>query len=335
MENREILNVENLNVWLKHGKEEISVVKDLGFSIKKGGTLGIIGESGSGKSVTCSSVLGLLDDKKWKSQGKVEFMGKPLPYESKKQMNKLRGGKIAWITQNPMSAFNPLFKIAYHFQETALAHGRKNRHETRELAKRMLKKMHIHEPERVLESYPFQLSGGMLQRVMIALALIQEPELLIADEPTTALDLTVQYDIIKLLKEMQGELHMAILLVSHDLGVISEIADEILVMYAGEMVERSVTDSILKQPVHAYTRGLFLSRPAFSKERLPVLAGQASSVVNRKEGCAFYERCPIRTELCRRQDIPCSVVGEKHIVRCLEKEKQHGIINSGKGQKSI
>lgn len=328
MDKREILKIESLNIYLKQGKEKISVVKDLSFSIKKGETLGIIGESGSGKSVTCSSVLGLLDEKKWKCDGNVEFLGSPMPYQDKKMLNKLRGEKIGWITQNPMSAFNPLFKIGYHFQETAFSHGNKNRYEIRECAVNMLSRMHIHEPERVMESYPFQLSGGMLQRIMIALALIQEPELLIADEPTTALDLTVQYEITKLLKEMQEELHTTILLVSHDLGVISEIADEIMVMYAGEMVEKSGAHNILEHPVHPYTSGLFLSRPAFSKERLPVLKGQAVSVMNRKEGCAFYERCPVKKEQCCRQKVSCCTVGENHIVRCLEKENQYGIINS-------
>lgn len=328
MDEREILKIEGLNIWLRQGKEKISVVNDLNFSIKEGKTLGIIGESGSGKSVTCSSVLGLLDEKKWECKGNVEFLGQPMPYQDRKMMNKLRGEKIGWITQNPMSAFNPLFKIAYHFQETAFSHGNKKRYENRKKAVEMLGRMHIHEPERVLESYPFQLSGGMLQRIMIALALMQEPKLLIADEPTTALDLTVQYEIIKLLKEMQQELHTTILLVSHDLGVISEIADEIMVMYAGEMVEKSMAQNILNHPVHPYTHGLFLSRPAFSKERLPVLKGQAVSVVNRKEGCAFYERCSMRKEQCRKQKISCCTVEENHIVRCLEKEKQYGIINS-------
>lgn len=328
MDKREILKVESLNVYLKRGKEKIFVVKDLSFSIKKGETLGIIGESGSGKSVTCSSVLGLLDEKKWECDGNIEFLGSTMPYQDKKMLNKIRGEKIGWITQNPMSAFNPLFKIGYHFQETAFSHGKKNRCEIRENAVKMLSRMHIHEPERVMESYPFQLSGGMLQRIMIALALIQEPELLIADEPTTALDLTVQYEIIKLLKEMQEELHTTILLVSHDLGVISEIADEIMVMYAGEMVEKSGAHNILEHPVHPYTSGLFLSRPAFSKERLPVLKGQAVSVMNRKEGCAFYDRCSLKKEQCRQQRIVCCTVGKNHIVRCLEKENQYGIVNS-------
>jgi len=313
-----ILSVKNLHVYLKNEEEKIPVVEEVDFQILKGKTLGIIGESGSGKSVTCSSVLGILDGEKWESTGEVFFEGNAMPYHNRKFLNKILGKKIAWITQNPMSAFDPLFTIEYHFQETVKAHENKSRIDIRKNAAEILKRLHIHDPERVLESYSFQLSGGMLQRVMIAIALIQKPSLLIADEPTTALDLTVQHDIIKLLKEMQEELQMAILLVSHDLGVVSKIADDIMVMYAGKNIEYSPAGTIIKNPVHPYTKGLFKSRPVFSKERLPVLKGQAAGILNRGKGCMFYERCPGAVKGCKEKEIPGVTVAKKHMVRCLE-----------------
>ncbi|WP_027295328.1 ABC transporter ATP-binding protein [Robinsoniella sp. KNHs210] len=318
MDENNILSVKDLNVFLKRGKEKIPVVEDMDFQIQKGKTLGIIGESGSGKSVTCSSVLGILDREKWESTGRVLFEGSQMPYQDIKALNRILGKKISWITQNPMSAFDPLFSIEYHFQETVKAHENKEPGEIHENAAEILKRLHIHDPERVLESYSFQLSGGMLQRVMIAIALIQKPALLIADEPTTALDLTVQHDILKLLKEMQEELQMAILLVSHDLGVISKIADDIMVMYAGKNIEHSPRSVILKDPVHPYTKGLFRSRPVFSKERLPVLKGQASGLLNRGKGCMFYDRCPIAGNSCKVKEIPIVMAADKHMVRCLE-----------------
>ena len=272
-----ILEVHGLQIKLKKNKNrQITAVDNLSFCMKKGRTLGIIGESGSGKSLTCMGIMGLLDPKIWSVEGNVVFGGKDLDISRRKSMSGICGNKIALIMQNPMSAFNPVITIGAHFYETMNKPGmkKKSRAEIEEAASELLRKMHIRDPQAVLRAYAFQLSGGMLQRIMIALALAVEPDILIADEPTTALDLSVQNEIIKILKELQTQYGMTILIVSHDLSVIRELADDIAVMYAGNFVESGAADIILKTPEHPYTRGLFMSRPEFSKDRLIMMEGQ-------------------------------------------------------------
>lgn len=295
-----LLDVKNLNIFLKRGKERINAVSNVSFSLEKGKTLGIIGESGSGKSITCYAVMGLLDKKLWDVEGEVYLNGDLLDISDNDFMQRIRGSRIALIMQNPMSAFNPVITIGAHFVETINKAGeeKKSKEEIKKRALELMEKMRIRDPEAVYRSYAFQLSGGMLQRIMIALALVSEPELLIADEPTTALDLTVQHEIIKILNEMQSKLNTSILIVSHDLGVISHLADDIAVMYAGVFMEKGSADEILDAPKHPYTKGLFASRPAFSKNRLTVMPGQPPRLEERGLGCQFYKRCEIASSEC-------------------------------------
>ena len=317
MEDTSILKIENLSIELIQKNERLKALDNVSLSLEKGKTIGIIGESGSGKSLTCSSIMGLLDDKKWIVNGDIYFKNKFLPYRNNTEMNKFRGNHIAMITQNPMSAFNPLRTIGYHFIETLLSHEKTTKCEIEEKAMNILEKMHISNPKNVLSSYPFQLSGGMLQRVMIALAVILEPEIIIADEPTTALDLTVQREIINILAHIQYTLGTSIILVSHDLNIISELADEVLVIYGGTIVEKAPVDEILNNPKHPYTNALIQSRPKFSKNRLPVLEGTPPSLFERGNGCEFYGRCNVREKNCKNNNVDIININENHQVKCV------------------
>ncbi len=316
---KDILTVKNLNIWLRTEETLIPAVNHVSFSLHKGQTLGIIGESGSGKSITCLAALGLLDRKRWQVEGDVTLNGEAVPYRNNDLMSGFRGNRMALIMQNPMSAFNPMISISQHFFETINKDkhmAKKSKAETDRIAVEVLTRMRIREPKTVLKTYAFQLSGGMLQRVMIALALVMEPDVLIADEPTTALDLTIQHEIINLLEEMQRDFGTSILLVSHDLGVISHLASEVAVMYAGNIVERGSLDTITKQALHPYTRGLFSSRPAFSKDRLPVIDGQPPTLKQRSTGCQFRDRCDYRHEDCATFSMEANVFEMNHEVCC-------------------
>lgn len=319
-----ILEVRELQIKLKKNKNgQITAVDNLSFSMKKGRTLGIIGESGSGKSLTCMGIMGLLDPKIWSVKGNVVLGGKDLDISRRKNMSGVCGNKIALIMQNPMSAFNPVITIGAHFYETMNKPGmkKKSRTEIEKEASELLQKMHIRDSQAVLRSYAFQLSGGMLQRIMIALALAVEPDILIADEPTTALDLSVRNEILKILKELQNQYRMTILIVSHDLSVIRELSDDIAVMYAGNFVEYGTADEVLKNPQHPYTRGLFMSRPAFSKDRLVMMEGQPPALEERGKGCGFYPRCPKKTEDCKKYCIRSELYGGSHVVNCMKIEE--------------
>lgn len=294
------LEVMGLSVWMRQGGLKIPAVRDLSFSVKKGGCTGIIGESGCGKSLSCQAVFGLLEPKRWEIEGTVRLDGEPVPVTDDRKMDGFRGKRMALILQNPLAAFDPRMTVGAHFCEGIPPWNRKKREEHLEEAALRLKKMRIEEPERVLKSYPFQLSGGMLQRILTALAVSSHPGLLIADEPTTALDATTQHELMELLKELQGEENISILLVSHDLEVISGMADSIVVMYAGEAVEYGDAKEVLENPLHPYTRGLFKSRPEFSKERLSCMDGYPPRLGEIPEsGCPFAPRCPRRGEECR------------------------------------
>jgi oligopeptide/dipeptide ABC transporter ATP-binding protein len=295
-----LLEVEDLRIRFAGRKRNLGVINGISFTLNRGETLGIIGESGSGKSLSCLGILGLLDRDKWQVQGSVLLEGTPLPYNDNRAMRPYRGRRIALIMQNPLSAFNQMIPVAAHFYETLNSHGnpRQTMEQTRSAAREMLVRMRIRDPDAALDSYAFQLSGGMLQRIMIALALVMKPDILIADEPTTAVDLTVQHEIIAILQEMQEKEGSAILLISHDLGVIAHLASGIAVMYAGEFVEKGEAEEVLTEPSHPYTRGLFASRPKFSKERLPVMEGQPPALTAERQGCAFYPRCESRDISC-------------------------------------
>lgn len=309
-----IFRTEDLHVWLKDREKELPVVRGLDLSVKKGGCTGIIGESGCGKSMLCRAVLGVLPSRKWKVTGKVFLDEEMVPFLEDKSMDAFRGKRMTMILQDPLAAFDPRMTIKAHFLEGSRRKERKKRYQD---ALDQLERMYISHPKTVLESYPFQLSGGMLQRALIALSLQTDPEFLIADEPTTALDCTVQTEILSLLKELQKERGISILLISHDLEVISRMADTLYVMYAGQILEKGPAEVLKQNPLHPYTRGLFRSRPAFSKERLPVMEGRPPRMEEiREEGCAFARRCPFCTPLCKEQMPRLAETAPGHFCRC-------------------
>jgi len=313
-ENRQIFRTEDLKVSIKENGSEYPVVRGVDLHVKKGGCTGIIGESGCGKSVLCRAVLGVLPRQKWTVQGKMFLDGENVPFLEDEKMNAFRGSRMTMIVQNPLSAFDPRMTVKAHFLEGCYRKDRKKRYQD---TLEQLKRMYIHSPEAVMESYPFQLSGGMLQRVLIALSLLTNPDFLIADEPTTALDSTVQSEILKLLKGLQRERGISVLLISHDLEVISKMADTVCVMYAGQVVEEGDTEILKTSPLHPYTRGLFRSRPAFSKERLTAMEGKPPQLEEiAKLGCAFADRCPLCVSRCREQTPELLETTEGHLCRC-------------------
>ena len=312
------LQVENLNIRLKTKNGTWDAVNDVSYSVDAGQLLGIIGESGCGKSVSCMAAMGLLPKNLWDYEADVLLGGEPLDIRNEKRMRAVRGKEMAIIMQNPMNAFNPSITIRKHFEETMRAHTAMTDAEIRSAAMDMLRQMRIRDPESVYGCYPFECSGGMLQRVMIAISLMLKPKVLIADEPTTSLDRTVQNEIIKLLDHIRYEHDSGIIFVSHDLHVITGIADDIAVMYSGYIVEKAPKDVIAKAPMHPYTMGLFRSRPNYSRERLAEIPGQPPTLKERssREGCLFLDRCPYRTEACEDYDMAPVAVDDRHSVRC-------------------
>lgn len=312
------LRAEHLSVWLRDRKHDLPAVRDLSFEIPAGGCTGIIGESGCGKSLTCQAVLGLLNARKWKSEGEILLGDQTISLSDERSLSRIRGSRIALILQNPMSAFDPRMTIGAHFCEGL---PRRLHKACLEEAKGRLEQMYIEQPESVLKSFSFQLSGGMLQRILTALALSRHPDILIADEPTTALDATTQRELLLLLKKLQREEGISVLLVSHDLEVIRQMADQIVVMYAGEAVECGGKDELLADPLHPYTRGLFRSRPAFSRERLACMDGSPPRLGETvRHGCAFALRCREAGGLSEQQDCPrrrpLTEVRPGHFCRC-------------------
>lgn len=317
-----VLDVKGLSIWLKRGRTQIHVVRNLDFFVTKGGCTGIIGESGCGKSLSCQAILGLLDNRKWLTEGNVKLCGEDVPIQTDNEMDRFRGKQISLILQNPLAAFDPHMTIGAHFCQGIPVWKRKEKQTRLEEASGQLKKMEIHNPESVLKSYPFQLSGGMLQRILTALAISSHPKLLIADEPTTALDADVQKELMGLLKKIQQEEEIAILLVSHDLDVIAEMADQIVVMYAGEAIEWGPTEAVLSRPVHPYTEGLMKSRPSFSKKRLDPMEGYPPRIEDiPKSGCVFSPRCKFKDSCYVMERTILKEVELGHFSQCCRAEQ--------------
>lgn len=281
------------------------VVRNLSFSLKKKQTLAIVGESGSGKSMTALSLLQLINPHLLHSyKGEVLFRGKNLLTCSKKEMQKLRGHKLAMIFQNPSTCLNPVYSIGDQLLEVLWYHTGKSGQEAQTHCIQALDEVGIPSPEERLYAYPHELSGGMLQRVMIAMALLLQPDILIADEPTTALDVTVQLQILQLIRRLQETHGMATLLITHDLGVVAEIADEVLVMYATEMVEKGDVHTLFNSPSHPYTQGLFRSLPRLRGEPLQPIQGTVPSIASLPRGCRFHPRCPKAMDTCKTGTVP-------------------------------
>lgn len=304
---------------------EVKALNDVSINLKEGEVLGIVGESGSGKSVTAYSLMGLTAYPGRLIGGTLDFNGHRINDMSEKEMRKMRGNEVAIIFQDPMTSLNPVYTIGNQIEEVVLLHTDKNRKEAHARAKELLELVGINEPEKRLKQYPHELSGGMRQRVMIAIALACEPKLLIADEPTTALDVTIQAQILELMMELKDRLGMAIIMITHDLGIVANICEKIAVMYAGRIVEYGTTDEIFYDPKHEYTRGLLRSIPrldATRHERLIPIEGTPIDLLNPPKGCPFAPRCGQCMKICLREMPPVMKFGEDHYTQCWLNQKQ-------------
>ena len=314
----ELLKVTNLHTSFFTPAGEVKAVNGLSFSLDEGKVLGIVGESGSGKSVTAYSILQILANPGRIVSGSILYRGQELVGASKEEMAKIRGNKISIIFQDPMTSLNPVFTIGNQLMEAIMLHTDRNRVQARERAIEMLRLVGVNEPEKRIKQYPHEFSGGMRQRVMIAMALACEPDILIADEPTTALDVTIQAQILDLIKDLQKQLGMSVILITHDLGVVAEMCDEVIVMYAGEVCERGTADEIFYNPKHEYTKGLMRSIPSVSDDgrRLEPIGGTPVDLLNMPDGCPFAPRCDAAMKVCLAHKAKELRINEFHISRC-------------------
>ena len=320
-----LLKVDELRTEFFSSKtKSVTAVDKVSFEIYKGEILGLVGESGCGKSVTSLSVMQLLKDTPGKvTHGQVLLDGQDLLKLSVGEIRAIRGGRMSMIFQEPMSALNPSMRIDRQMMETIMLHTDKNKEQARAHAADMLKKVGIPDPPRVLKNYPHQLSGGMSQRVMIAMALSCDPELLIADEPTTALDVTIQAQILDLMKKLQQEAQSSILLITHDLGVVAEMCSRVIVMYAGKIVEEAPVKELFASPAHPYTQGLIASVPKLGSgvKVLPSIPGSVPDLASMPKGCRFAPRCKYATAKCHEMEPELVTVGENQRCRCWLKQE--------------
>jgi oligopeptide/dipeptide ABC transporter ATP-binding protein len=312
-----LLAVEGLTTAFELGGRLVPAVDDVSFSIARGETLGLVGESGSGKSLTALSILRLVPPPGRITRGRVRFEGEELTRLPEREMRKVRGARIALVFQEPMSALNPVLTIGHQIAETLVVHGRAGWNAARRRAVELLAEVSVPDPERRAREYPHQLSGGLRQRALIAMALACRPALLIADEPTTALDVTIQAQILDLLRSLKAQLDLSLLLVTHDLGVVAQTADRVAVMYAGRLVEEGPVRDLFRDPRHPYTRGLLASMPGGpSGGRLRAIEGTVPPLGHAGRGCAFAPRCPARFAPCEQEVPPMVVAAPEHRVRC-------------------
>jgi len=321
MENKKeyILEVNNLKTSFYTHVGEVQAVRGVDFKMKKGDLLGIVGESGSGKSVTALSVMKLIDTPGEIKQGQILFNGEDITSYSNRKMSNLRGKEIAMIFQDPMTSLNPVFKIKNIMTEVIMRHQKVNRKKAIEKAIEMLDLVGIPEPEKRINSYAHEFSGGMRQRVMIATALSCDPKLLIADEPTTALDVTIQAQILDLMKDVAKKLNTSIIIITHDLGVIAETCKDLVVMYGGMIMEKGSVEEIFANPQHPYTKGLLKSIPRMDreqKERLLPIEGSPPDLLSPPKGCPFSTRCPRVMKICKEKEPPKFIAGENHLSAC-------------------
>ena len=314
-----ILDVKDLSMSFFTDQGELPAVNHVSFQVEKGKTLGIVGESGCGKSMTSLCVMRLFPSPPGRIVGgSILFDGKDLTKLSKKEMRSVRGKGIAMIFQEPMTSLNPVLTIGKQLTEAILAHESVSKEEAKERALRMISLVGIPMPEKIYASCPHQLSGGMRQRIMIAMALSCKPALLICDEPTTALDVTVQAQILELINRLKEETGTSVMMITHDMGVINEMSDTVLVMYAGQVVEYAGTDELFSNPSHPYTSGLIASIPSLDREEeeLHVIPGSVPMLYELPEGCLFSPRCPYATDLCRQKRPGLTECAPRHQVRC-------------------
>ena len=313
-----ILSVQNLHTSFKTGKGEVLAVNGVSFNLDRGKILGIVGESGSGKSVTAYSIMQILESNGRITEGNVLYKGQDITKFTEKQMRDFRGKCCSIIFQDPMTSLNPVFTVGSQLREAIELHTDRRGKAAEERAVEMLTLVGVNEPEKRVKQYPYQLSGGMRQRVMIAMALACEPDILIADEPTTALDVTIQAQILELMQKLQKKLGMAIIMVTHDLGVIADMCDEIIVMYGGRVCERGTVEDIFYRPRHEYTKGLLRSIPNVDRigEKLVPIPGTPINLLNMPKGCAFCPRCENAMKICIEQQPPEMQMPDGHFASC-------------------
>ncbi|QRG70848.1 ABC transporter ATP-binding protein [Brevibacillus choshinensis] len=314
-----MLEVKGLTIQFRNDEKEYSVVHGISFHVNKGETLGLVGESGCGKSVTSLSIMGLVPTPPGKVvAGEILYKGVDLLSLQEKQMNEIRGNEISMIFQEPMTSLTPVFTIGRQLDEGILLHTKLTKKEAKARSIEMLKLVGIPRAEQIYTSYPHELSGGMRQRVMIAMGLACQPQLLIADEPTTALDVTIQAQILDLMRELKEQTDTAILFITHDLGVVAEMCDRVIVMYAGEIVEEADVDTLFHDPKHPYTRGLMESIPSLEekKRRLYSIAGQVPPAGSVIKGCRFLDRCDRAMERCAKDHPELRELKQGHTCRC-------------------
>ena len=313
-----ILSVQNLHTSFHTDKGEVKAVNGVTFNLEKGKILGIVGESGSGKSVTAYSIMRILEKNGRITEGKILYKGQDIAEFSEKQMREFRGKCCSIIFQDPMTSLNPVFTVGNQLKEAIELHTDRKGKEAEARAIEMLTLVGVNEPEKRVKQYPYELSGGMRQRVMIAMALACEPDSLIADEPTTALDVTIQAQILELMQSLQKKLGMAIIMVTHDLGVIADMCDEIIVMYGGRVCERGTAEDIFYRPHHEYTKGLLRSIPNVDRigEKLIPIPGTPINLLNMPKGCAFCPRCEEAMKICIEEQPPEMQMPDGHFASC-------------------
>ena len=324
-----LLSIRDLSVEFATDEGAVRAIGGVGFDVAKGRTLAVVGESGCGKSVTALSVMGLIPDPPGRVVGGEIFFGKSdLLKVSEKRMRVIRGNRIAMIFQEPMTSLNPVYSVGYQILEAVQLHQKLDAVKGREHVIEMLRLVGIADPDQRMDEYPHQLSGGMRQRVMIAMALSCSPSLLIADEPTTALDVTIQAQILELLRELQDRTGMSVLLITHDLGVVAENADDVVVMYAGRVVEKASVGELFEKPMHPYTEGLLRSLPRLGdrRKRLEVIGGSVPDPLNFPTGCRFHPRCPLGCddEQCRTSEPVLTELEGGRGVACWKRMKPNG-----------
>lgn len=318
-----VLNIQNLKVQFFTSRGVVRAVDDVSWQLETGGSLGIVGESGCGKSVSALSILRLVPDPPGKIvSGSIMYKGGSILEMPDSEIRALRGNEISMVFQDPVSSLNPAYTIGNQIKETLRLHQNIKGKNAHEFAVDLLKSVGIPAPEQRIKEYPHQLSGGMNQRVMIAIAIACNPNILIADEPTTALDVTIQAQIMELFKELKQKKNMAIIIISHDLGLVSQLVDNVIVMYAGKIVEKGILKSIFKKPHHPYTRGLINAIPGMtektgkSKTKLTEIPGIVPNLIDKVEGCIFYERCAFKMQKCKSGQPELKKVGELHYSNC-------------------
>ena len=313
-----LLEVSDLRTSFFTDAGEVKAVNGVSYNLERGKVLGIVGESGSGKSVTAYSIMQILEKTGKIVSGSIKFNGQELVGADEKTMKSVRGNKISIIFQDPMTSLNPTYTIGRQLMEAIMLHTPRNRKQAKERAIEMLRLVNINEPEKRMNQYPFEFSGGMRQRIMIAMALACEPDILIADEPTTALDVTIQAQILELMQSLQKEMGMAIIMITHDLGVVAQMCDEVIVMYAGSICEQGTADEIFYNPKHEYTKGLMRSIPTVDNdgERLEPITGTPIDLLNMPQGCPFAPRCDAAMKICLKERCQRMQINDMHQAAC-------------------